>query len=91
MKPADKGGAAVVWDRKLYIAEVYKQFDNPINYQKLNNKKTLSVDQREIAKTVRDLISANTLPMTAKLLVKHHPKLPTFYLLSKIHKFNNPS
>ena len=91
LKPANKRSTVVVWDRKLYIAEVYKQFDNPINYQKLNNKKTLSVDQREIAKTVRDLISANTLPMTAKLLVKHHPKLPTFYLLSKIHKFNNPS
>ena len=24
------------------------------------------------------------------MLIKHHPKLPTFYLLSKIHKFNNP-
>ena len=28
--------------------------------------------------------------MTARLLIKHHPKLPTFYLLPKIHKFNNP-
>ena len=28
--------------------------------------------------------------MTARLLTKHHPKLPTFYLLPKIHKFNNP-
>ena len=28
--------------------------------------------------------------MTARLLIKHHPKLPTFSLLPKIHKFNNP-
>ena len=83
-----------MWDRKLYIEETYKQLDNPTNYQKLNNnnnnKTTLSVDQREISKTVRDLISTDVFPMTAKLLIKHHPKLPTFYLLPKIHKFNNP-
>ena len=37
IKPADKGGAVVVWDRKLYIEEAYKQLDNHSNYQKLNN------------------------------------------------------
>ena len=48
IKPADKGGAVVVWDRKLYIEEAYKQLDNPNNYQQLNNNKTttLSLDQR---------------------------------------------
>ena len=51
--------------------------------------KTLSVAQRGISKTVRDLKTADALPATAKLLVKHHPKQPTFYLLPKIHKFNN--
>ena len=78
-----------MWDRKLYIEESYKQLDNPNNYQKLK-KTTLSLDQREICKTVRELISTDALPMTAKLLIKHHPKLPTFYLLPKIYKFNNP-
>ena len=51
--------------------------------------KTLSVAQRGISKTVRDLKTADALPVTAKLLVKHHPKQPTFYLLPKVHKFNN--
>ena len=89
IKPADKGGAVVVWDRKLYIEEAYKQLDNPHNYQKLK-RTTLSLDQRDISKTVRELIPTDALPITAKMLIKHHPKLPTFYLLSKIHKFNNP-
>ena len=39
IKPADKGGTVVVWDRKLYIKEAYKQLDNPNNYQKLKKKK----------------------------------------------------
>ena len=38
IKPADKGGTVVVWDRKLYIEEAYKQLDNPNNYQKLTQK-----------------------------------------------------
>ena len=37
--PADKRGAVVVWNRKLYIEEAYKQLDNPINYQKLFKKR----------------------------------------------------
>ena len=39
IKPACKGVAVVVWDRKLYIEEAYKQLDNSHNYQKLNKKK----------------------------------------------------
>ena len=86
-----------MWDRKLYIEEAYKQLDNPINHQnylkkkkKKKNPTPLSVDQREISMAVRDLISTEALPATAELLVQHHPKLSTFYLLPKIHKFNNP-
>ena len=37
IKPADKEGAVVVLDRKLYIEEARKQLDNPNKYQKLNN------------------------------------------------------
>ena len=39
---------------------------------------------------MRELISTDVFPMTARLLIKHHPKLPTFYLLPKIHIFNTP-
>ena len=43
IKPADEGGAVVVWDRKLYIEEAYKQLDNPHNYLKF--KKTTTKKQ----------------------------------------------
>ena len=77
-----------MWDGKLYIEEAYKQLDNPTSYQKLKPT-TLSVHQREISKTEREHILTDALPMTAKLLIKHYPKLPAFYLQPKINKFNN--
>ena len=77
IKPADKGGA-VVWDRNLYIEEAYRQLNNPTYYPKLS-KPLLSADQKEITQTVRDLVSADQLPMTATLLVT--PTQAT-YLLS---------
>ena len=38
---------------------------------------------------MRELPSTDALLMAARLLIKHHPKLPSFYLLPKIHKFDN--
>ena len=35
IKPADKGCAVVVWDRKLLIEEAYKQLDNSTNISNL--------------------------------------------------------
>ena len=61
----------------------------PMNYQKLK-KPTLSANQKEISKTMKDFILADQLPPTARLLIKHQPKQPMFYLLPKIHKANNP-
>ena len=52
--------------------------------------KLCTADQKEMSKTVRDLVSADQLPMTAKLLITRKSKQPTFYLLPQIHKINNP-
>ena len=51
-----------------------------MNNQKLK-KLPLSTDQKEISKTVKDLTLADQLSLTAKLLIKHQPK---------IYKVNNP-
>ena len=59
------------------------------NYKRKKKTQTFLVDQTEISKTAKDLTPAGVLPTTAKLLVKHQPKQPTFYL-PKIPKFNNP-
>lgn len=89
IKPADKGGAVVVWDRSLYIDEAYRQLNSSLHYQHLD-KPALPAQQKEITKTIKDMISTNQLPSTAKLLIKNQPKQPSFYLLPKIHKTNNP-
>ena len=89
IKPADKGGTVLVWDRQLYTDEAYKQLDKSTNYLK-HSKTTLLIDQKEVSKRVNDFISTGVLPATAKLLIKHQPKQSTFYLLPKIHKLDNP-
>jgi hypothetical protein len=33
IKPADKGGAVVVWRRDLYLAEAERQLSNPSFYR----------------------------------------------------------
>ena len=55
----------------------------------LTTPTTTRNSKKQLFRWTRD-ISTDALPMTARLLTKHHPKLPTFYLLPKIHKFNNP-
>ena len=75
IKLTNKGDAVVMWDRNFYIEEAYKQLNNPTYYQKLC-KPSVSADEKEISKIVRDLVSADQLPMTAKLLVKHQSKQP---------------
>jgi len=59
MKPADKCGAVVVWDRDLYIAEAHRQLDDTTHqsYQTLpipsgstpgqKNKKTKTQSPRQ--------------------------------------------
>ena len=89
IKPADKGGAVVVWRRDLYIAEAQRQLQNPSHY-KLLDEPSLHADHRRIRLTINRLISDQQLPTSAKLLIPPHPRQSVFYLLPKIHKLNNP-
>ena len=89
VKPADKGGAVVVWDRDLYIQEALKQLHKKDHYQKVENHSALK-DTKKIAKIINDLIKENRLPVTARLLIKQQPRESIFYLLPKIHKLNTP-
>ena len=40
VKPADKGGAIVIWPKDSYLAEAYRQLNNPDHYQKLPHDPT---------------------------------------------------
>ena len=60
IKPADKGGALKKPISSLTTPATTKNSTT-------KNKATLSLDQREISKTVRERISTYALPMTARL------------------------
>ena len=89
IKPADKGGAVVVWRRDLYIAEAQRQLQNPSHY-KLLNQSPLQADLRKVKQTVNQLISDGQLPISARLLIQQNPRQALLYFLPKIHKANNP-
>ena len=89
IKPADKGGAVVVWSRPLYIAEANHQLADGRFYQHINQD-PIKENQRTVKSTISVMINANDLPPTAKNLIVPTPKTSRFYLLPKIHKAGNP-
>jgi len=89
IKPADKGGAVVVWSRPLYIQEGQKQLSDQRFYEKLTAD-PLQEYQHKVKTTVTEMISTCALPPSAKNLVVTTPRTSRFYLLPKIHKPNNP-
>ena len=91
IKPADKGGAVVVWDKRLYIEEASKQLNNATFYNPRTNDPIIC--NNEIVKeTIEELIDCGQLPSSAKNLRIYDSDLgkPCLYLLPKIHKLGNP-
>ena len=70
IKPAEKGGAVVVWDRDLYIAEAHRQLDDNSSYQSLPVP-SLPHDQKTISVSVNKLINNEDLPSTANFTLNH--------------------
>ncbi|KAJ8022711.1 hypothetical protein HOLleu_37688 [Holothuria leucospilota] len=89
IKPADKGGAVVVWQKDLYVAEADKQLSDQTAYTELPSDPT-SDSQALVKKTLTNLIRNNQLPKSATSLLHPCPQISNFYLLPKIHKANNP-
>ena len=86
IKPADKGGAVVVWSRLLYDAEAHKQLSDGRFYERLDHDPVKKYQQVIKINRQRD----DELPASAKNLVLQPPRTSLFYLLPKIHKENNP-
>ena len=91
IKPADKGGAIVVWDRNLYINEALKQLSDTKFYAQRRMDGTL-LNNKKIKTEIEKLIKENLLPKSAHKLRLFDSELgkPYFYLLPKIHKQGNP-
>ena len=89
IKPADKGGAVVVWRTNLYKQEAFRQLADTKFYAKVNKDLT-QANQKIVKDTVNKLILEQKLLSTARNLFVTTPKTSTFYLKPKIHKPNNP-
>ena len=89
VKPADKGGAVVVWSRDLYIQEANRQLSDDRFYQRLEADPTQDY-QKIVKDTLKDMVATCELPPTAQHLVVTTPRTSRFYILPKIHKPGNP-
>ena len=90
IKPADKGGAIVIWDRQDYIHEATRQLSIPQNYEVLQSDPTKRYE-KVISTLIRQWRDAGDLTLiVSKHLLAFQPKLATFYMLPKIHKTGNP-
>ena len=89
IKPADKGGAVVVWDRAAYIGEASRQLNDSSFYEPIPDS-SLVRDNKSISNTIKSAIEKDSLPPTAQNLIVRKVKQPSFYLLPKIHKQNCP-
>lgn len=91
IKRADKGGAVVVWGRDQYIAEAMRQLNNCEYYELLahNPLEQMILQLCEILNQAKeqDWISTNEF----NFLMPQNPRIPSFYILPKIHKnLTNP-
>lgn len=90
IKPADKGGATVIWSTTAYEEEALRQLNNPQHYKKCPSSLTHD-HHRFISQRLQDLGRAGILPNDSeKLLINQDCRISPFYLLPKIHKPNTP-
>ncbi|ELU06835.1 hypothetical protein CAPTEDRAFT_214536 [Capitella teleta] len=67
IKPADKGGAVVVWRKDLYIVEVEEQLNNTNFYERETHNKTQE-NNKIVENTIISEINKRNLPEDAKFL-----------------------
>ena len=86
IKPADKGGATVVWDRRDYQTECLRLLDDTRNYRKLESDPTIGLKQSITMMVEHAEVNGWISPKEADFLICKNPRIPYFYILPKIHK-----
>ena len=91
IKPADKGGAVVVWDRQNYIKEGLRQLSDPTFYIQTETDLT-STHFREVVTALDDMKSMKEIDSSCYDFLTQTPiRTAQFYMLPKIHKdLSNP-
>ena len=94
IKPADKGGAIVIWSTTDYEKEALSQLNDNKYYEyiPMNPTTIISEQTTRITRYVKDLFKFGDIDYKTlqHLLPPTPPRTPIFYLLPKIHKPGNP-
>ena len=86
IKPADKGGAVVVWDREKYIKEGLRQLSDSNFYTQTDTDLTLP-HFKEVVTAVDDMHSYKEIDISCHKYLTYTPiRTAQFYMLPKIHK-----
>ena len=86
IKPADKGGAIVVMNRKDYIAEGLRQLGDEKFYQKLEEDPTMNNHSKVIDQLEAIRVRGEITQKVKTYLSVNKPRTAQLYLLPKIHK-----
>ena len=90
MKPVDKGGSIVIKNTTDYISEADRQLNNHDHYGRLLEDPTQKFNTH-INNLINQAWRLNIIDeSTYSNLQTKNPRIPTFYLLPKIHKKDNP-
>ena len=90
IKPADKGGSIVIMNTTDYISGADRQLNNPYHYERLLEDPT-QIFNTHINNLINQAWRLNIIDeSTYNNLQTKNPRIPTFYLLPKIHKNDNP-
>ncbi|XP_073417787.1 uncharacterized protein [Dendrobates tinctorius] len=85
-KPADKGGNLVIWPINLYERQANKLLNDTSCYQRLTFNPLSSFQNLLIDILDKALAQGIIAKKLLDRIRNSHPKLPTFYLIPKIHK-----
>ncbi|XP_075442459.1 uncharacterized protein LOC142487291 [Ascaphus truei] len=89
IKPSDKGGNIVIWPEVMYEKEAYKQLKNTVCYTEIASDPTIRY-KAEIDRILRSAVLDEYITdCNCQALTLKFPRVPTFYLLPKVHK--NPT
>ena len=91
IKPADKGGKIVLWDRNDYIKEAHRQLNDQTYYTQIDHNPFADLIL-EISTFISYLYRHNYInyQLFSFLDPKSSARIPIFYLLPKIHKPGSP-
>ena len=91
VKPADKGGAIVIWPKDSFLKEAYRQLNDSNHYRKIPHDPTPEI-LTETKKLAYNLYKSKIIDNTTYkfLTTDTRARTPHLYLLPKIHKQEIP-